>query len=69
MCGFDVHIMYIGNAYRNCTTIDEKYIGRIVYVERYGGLSSTKITNGGQYIRICVVRYVKRNAFEETNKL
>ena len=44
---FNPHIMVIGDDYRERTIIGEEYIPRVVYVERYGGLSSTKIINGG----------------------
>lgn len=43
---FNPHIMVIGDDYRERTIIGEEYIPRVVYVERYGGLSSTKIING-----------------------
>jgi len=43
---FNPHIMVIGDDYRDRTIIGEEYIPRVVYVERYGGLSSTKIING-----------------------
>ena len=42
---FNPHIMCIGEDYRDRTIIGEEYIPRVVYVERYGGLSSTKILN------------------------
>ena len=42
---FNPHIMVIGEDYRDRTIIGEEYIPRVVYVERYGGLSSTKILN------------------------
>ena len=47
IAAFKPHIMVIGDDYRNRTIIGEEHVGRIVYVERYGGLSSTKIINGG----------------------
>jgi len=43
---FNPHIMVIGEDYRDRTIIGEEHVGRVVYVERYGGLSSTKIING-----------------------
>lgn len=46
MAAFNPHIMVIGDDYRNRTIIGEEHVGRVVYVERYGGLSSTKIING-----------------------
>lgn len=47
MRDFNAHIMCIGDDYREHTIIGEEHVGRVVYVERYGGLSSTKIINGG----------------------
>lgn len=44
---FKPHIMVIGDDYLDRTIIGEEHVGRVVYVERYGGLSSTKIINGG----------------------
>jgi rfaE bifunctional protein nucleotidyltransferase chain/domain len=43
MRAFSPHIMVIGDDYRGRTIIGEEYVGRVEYVERYGGLSSTKI--------------------------
>jgi len=40
---FSPHIMVIGDDYRDRTIIGKEYVGRVEYVERYGGLSSTKI--------------------------
>ena len=47
IAAFKPHIMVIGDDYRDRTIIGEEHVGRVVYVERYGGLSSTKIINGG----------------------
>jgi len=47
MAIFSPHIMVIGDDYRDRTIIGEEHVGRVVYVERYGDLSSTKIINGG----------------------
>jgi len=44
---YNPHIMVIGDDYRERTIIGEEHVDRVVYVERYGGLSSTKILNGG----------------------
>jgi len=44
---YNPHIMVIGADYRGRTIIGEEYIPRVEYVERYDGLSSTKIINGG----------------------
>ena len=44
---YNPHIMVIGDDYHKRTIIGEEHVGRVVYVERYGGLSSTKILNGG----------------------
>lgn len=43
---YNPHIMAIGDDYRGRTIIGEEYIPRVEYVERYDGLSSTKIVNG-----------------------
>jgi len=43
MRAFSPHIMVIGDDYRGRTIIGEEYVGCVEYVERYGGLSSTKI--------------------------
>lgn len=43
MRDFNAHIMCIGDDYRNRTIIGEEYVGRVEYVERYGGLSSSGI--------------------------
>ena len=40
---FKPHIMVIGDDYRDRTIIGEEHVGRVVYVERYGGLSSSGI--------------------------
>ena len=40
---YSPHIMCIGDDYRDRTIIGEEYVGRVVYVERYGGLSTSKI--------------------------
>jgi len=42
---YNPHIMVIGDDYRGRTIIGEEYIPRVEYVERYDGLSSTKILN------------------------
>ena len=46
IAAFKPHIMVIGDDYRGRTIIGEEYIPRVEYVERYDGLSSTKIVNG-----------------------
>lgn len=43
MAAFNPHIMVIGDDYRDRTIIGEEHVGRVVYVERYGGLSSSGI--------------------------
>jgi len=43
---YNPHIMVIGTDYRGRTIIGEEHIPRVEYVERYDGLSSTKIVNG-----------------------
>ena len=43
IAAFKPHIMVIGDDYRDRTIIGEEHVGRIVYVERYGGLSSSGI--------------------------
>ena len=43
---YNPHIMVIGADYRGSTIIGEEHIPRVEYVERYDGLSSTKIVNG-----------------------
>ena len=43
ICAYNPHIMVIGDDYRGRTIIGEEYVGCVEYVERYGGLSSTKI--------------------------
>lgn len=43
---YNPHIMVIGDDYRGRTIIGEEFIPRIVYVERYDDLSSTKIVTG-----------------------
>ena len=45
MAAFNPHIMVIGDDYRDRTIIGEEHVGRIIYVERYDDLSSTKILN------------------------
>lgn len=42
---YNPHIMVIGDDYRGRAIIGEEYIDRVEYVERYDGLSSTKILN------------------------
>lgn len=42
---FNAEIMCIGDDYRGRTIIGEELVKRVVYVERFGGLSSTKIVN------------------------
>lgn len=44
---YSPHIMCIGAEYRNRTIIGEEFVPRIIYVEKFGGLSTTKIVNGG----------------------
>jgi len=44
---YSPHIMCIGEEYRNRTIIGEEYVGRVVYVEKFHDLSSTKIVNSG----------------------
>ena len=46
MAVFSPHIMVIGDDYRDRTIIGEEHVGRVVYVERYDDLSSTKIVTG-----------------------
>jgi len=43
MAAFKPHIMVIGDDYHDRTIIGEEHVGRVVYVERYGGLSSSGI--------------------------
>ena len=49
---YSPHIMCIGAEYRGRTIIGEEFAQRVIYVEKYDDLSTTKIINGGQYIRI-----------------
>ena len=44
---YSPHIMCIGEEYRNRTIIGEGYVGRVIYVDKFHDLSSTKIINGG----------------------
>ena len=42
---YEPNIMVIGNDYRHKKIIGSKYIPQIIYLSRYGGLSTTKIIN------------------------
>ena len=44
---YSPHIMCIGEEYRNRTIIGEGYVGRVIYVDKFNNLSTTKIVNGG----------------------
>jgi cytidyltransferase-like protein len=44
---YSPHIMCIGEEYRGRTIIGEEFIPRIIYVEKFDNLSTTKIVSGG----------------------
>ena len=44
---YSPHIMCIGEEYRGCTIVGEEFVQRVIYVEKYDDLSTTKIINGG----------------------
>ena len=44
---YSPHIMCIGAEYRDRTIVGEEFIPRVIYVEKYNDLSTTKIVGNG----------------------